>query len=278
MMPMASDPWIDKITHACAYLARVDGHPSLGALARRFGGSPYHFQRTFKRIVGVTPREYAEACRLGRVKRRLRDTGAVTEAVFEAGYGSSGRFYERAAPRLGMPPSIYQKGGAGMQIRYAIVESSLGRVIVGTTSRGICSVALGASDTVLERALVDEYPLATLKRDDGGLGRWTNAVVALLAGRRPRIDLPLDIQATAFQWQVWKALAEIPRGETRTYSDIARAIGRPRAARAVGHACASNPVAVVIPCHRAVPAAGGVGNYRWGPQRKRTLLERERLS
>jgi AraC family transcriptional regulator of adaptative response/methylated-DNA-[protein]-cysteine methyltransferase len=276
MMPLATDPWIDKITHACAYLAQVDGHPSLGALARRFGGSPYHFQRTFKRVVGVTPRQYAEACRLRRVKRRLRDTGAVTDAVFEAGYGSSGRFYERAAPKLGMPPSIYQHGGAGMQIRYAIVESSLGRVIVGATSRGVCAVALGASDNALERALGDEYPLATLSRDDGGLGSWTNAVVALLAGRRPRLDLPLDIQATAFQWQVWKTLAEIPRGETRTYAEIARAIGKPRAARAVGHACATNPVAVVIPCHRAVPAAGGVGNYRWGSERKRKLLDRER--
>jgi AraC family transcriptional regulator of adaptative response/methylated-DNA-[protein]-cysteine methyltransferase len=276
MMPMATDPWIDKITHACAYLAQVDGHPSLGALARRFGGSPYHFQRTFKRMVGLTPRQYAEACRLRRVKRRLRDTGAVTDAVFEAGYGSSGRFYERAAPRLGMPPSTYQHGGAGMQIRYAIVESSLGRVIVGATSRGVCAVALGASDNTLERALVDEYPLATLSRDDAGLGSWTNAVIALLDGRRPRLDLPLDIQATAFQWQVWKALAEIPRGETRTYAEIARAIGKPRAARAVGHACATNPVAVVIPCHRAVPAAGGVGNYRWGSERKKALLDRER--
>jgi len=272
---MAPDPWIDKIKQACAYLARVDGHPALGTLARRFGGSPYHFQRTFKRVVGVTPREYAEACRLRRVKRRLRETAAVTDAMFEAGYGSSGRFYERAAPKLGMPPSIYQHGGAGMKIHYAIVDSSLGRLLVGATARGICSVAMGASDGALERAVVEEYPLATLNRDDGALRRFTSAVVAYVAGRRPRLDLPLDIQATAFQWQVWKALAQIPRGETRTYAAIARAIGRPRAARAVGHACAANPVAVVIPCHRAVPAVGGVGNYRWGPQRKGKLLSTE---
>ena len=278
MLSATTDPWIDRIKHACAYLAKVDGHPALGTLARRFGGSPYHFQRTFKRFVGVTPREYAEACRLRRVKRRLRETGAVTDAVLEAGYGSSGRFYERAVPRLGMRPTIYQNGGAGLEIRYAIVESSLGRLLVGATSRGICSVAMGTSDGALQRALVDEYPQATLNRDDGALRRWTSAVVAYVAGRRPRLDLPIDIQATAFQWQVWKALAEIPRGETRTYSAIACAIGRPRAARAVGHACAKNPVAVVIPCHRAVPEAGGVGNYRWGPQRKKSLLDRERNS
>ncbi|MGB7219810.1 MAG: methylated-DNA--[protein]-cysteine S-methyltransferase [Vicinamibacterales bacterium] len=276
MMATPTDPWIDRITQACAYLAAVDGHPALGTLARLFGGSPFHFQRTFKRIVGVSPREYAEACRLGKVKRHLRQGGAVTDAVLEAGYGSSGRFYERGAPRLGMPPSTYKNGGAGMEIRYAIVESGLGRLLVGATARGICSVSMGASDATLERALVDEYPLATLNRDDGSLQRWTSAVVAYVAGRRARLDLPLDIQATAFQWQVWKALADIPRGETRTYAAIARAIGRPRAARAVGHACAANPVAVLIPCHRVVPASGGVGNYRWGSQRKKSLLERER--
>lgn len=278
MMATPTDPWIDRITQACAYLATVDGHPALDTLARRFGGSPYHFQRTFKRIVGVSPREYAEACRLGKVKRHLRQGGAVTDAVFEAGYGSSGRFYERGAPRLGMPPRIYRNGGAGMRIRYAIVESRLGRLLVGATSRGICAVSMGASDAALERALAGEYPRATLNRDDGTLRSWTSAVVACVAGGRPRLDLPLDIQATAFQWQVWKALAAIPRGETRTYAAIARAIGRPRAARAVGHACASNPVAVLIPCHRVVPASGGVGNYRWGSQRKRSLLDSERDS
>lgn len=276
-----SDHWIEKIRHACAYLATVDGHPSLGSLARRFGGSPYHFQRSFKRIVGVTPREYAEACRLGRVKRRLKANGTVTEAVFEAGYGSSGRFYQRGAPKLGMPPSTYKRGGAGMEIRYTIVDSSLGRLLVGGTSRGVCKIAMGRVDADLIRSLTREYPSATIARDDEALARWTREIVSSVDGqwkessRRP-LDLPLDIQATAFQWRVWKALMAIPRGETRTYGEIARAIGHPRASRAVGNACATNPVAIVIPCHRVLPSTGGVGNYGWGPERKKKLLDRER--
>ena len=271
------NPWVEKIRQACRYLANVEGgHVSLATLARRLGGSPYHLQRNFKRIVGVTPREYADACRLRTVKRRLRESDAVTSAVFDAGYGSSSRFYERAAPKLGMPPSTYRRGGAGMRIRYAVVDSCLGRLLVAATPRGVCSVAMGSSDCELERVVTDEYPAASVVRDDGALARWTGAIVAHLAGRRPRLDLPIDIQATAFQWQVWKALAEIPRGETRTYSEIATEIGRPRAVRAVGHACATNRVAILIPCHRVVPSAGGVGNYRWGADRKKKLLDRER--
>ena len=280
MVSDATDPWIDRIRHACAYLATVDGHPSLDSLAVRFGGSPYHFQRTFKRIVGVTPREYAEACRLRRVKRRLKANGAVTAAVFEAGYGSSGRFYERAAPRLGMAPSTYQRGGAGMEIRYTIVGSSLGRLLVGGTSRGLCKVAMGLADADLIRSLAREYPAAAITRDDETLARWTRPIVAAVDGEwnrasRRLTDVPLDIQATAFQWKVWKALVAIPRGETRTYGEIARAIGHPRASRAVGNACATNPVAIVIPCHRVLPSTGGVGNYGWGPERKKKLLAAE---
>jgi AraC family transcriptional regulator of adaptative response/methylated-DNA-[protein]-cysteine methyltransferase len=245
-------------------------------LARRIGGSPHHLHRNFKRIVGVTPREYADACRLRTVKRRLRESDAVTAAVFDAGYGSSSRFYERAAPKLGMSPTTYRRGGAGVSINYAVVDSRLGRLMVAATPRGVCSVAMGTSDRDLERVLADEYPAATIARHDGALAEWTSAIVSHLEGRRPQLELPIDVQATSFQWQVWKALTRIPRGETRTYAEIAAAIGRPKAVRAVGHACAVNKVAILIPCHRVVPTAGGVGNYRWGAERKKMLLARER--
>ena len=275
----AADPWVDKIRRACVYLSNVDGHPALATLARRLGGSPYHLQRNFKRLVGVTPREYAEACRLGKVKRQLRGGRDVTDAIFEAGYASSSRFYERAVPKLGMAPSVYRRGGAGMTIRYAIVDTaspSLGRLLVGATERGVCAVAMGASDAELAAVLSREYPAATIVNDGGALREWSRAIVAHLAGRRPRLDLPLDVQATAFQWQVWQALAAIPYGETRTYAEVAAAIGRPRAVRAVARACATNPVALAVPCHRVVPAQGGEGGYRWGAERKKALLARER--
>jgi AraC family transcriptional regulator, regulatory protein of adaptative response / methylated-DNA-[protein]-cysteine methyltransferase len=274
----ASDPWVDKVRRATVYLANVDaggGHPSLARLAARLGGSPYHLQRNFKRIVGVTPREYADACRLKTVKRRLRQGGDVTAALFDAGYGSSSRFYERAAPKLGMSPSAYRTGAAGLRIAYAIVDSTLGRLMVAATERGVCAVSMGASDAELTRSLSEEFPRARIEADGGALSRWTAAILSHLAGRMPRLDLPLDIQATAFQWQVWQALAKIPYGETRSYAEVARAIGNPKAVRAVARACATNPVALAIPCHRVVPAAGGVGGYRWGAELKRALLRAE---
>src|SRR5260221_7481808 len=204
----APDPWVEKIRPACVYLGNVDGHPSLATLAARLGGSPYHLQRNFKRLVGVTPREYADACRLKTVERELRRGGDVTGAMFDAGYGSSSRFYERAAPKLGMAPSVYRRGGAGMRIQYAIVESpnpALGRLLVAATARGVCAVALGSADAELARGLEREYPAATIARDADALSGWTSAIVKHLAGRLPRLDLPLDVQATAFQWQVWQA-------------------------------------------------------------------------
>jgi AraC family transcriptional regulator, regulatory protein of adaptative response / methylated-DNA-[protein]-cysteine methyltransferase len=272
------DPWVEKIRRACVYLGNVDGHPSLATLAARLGGSPYHLQRNFKRLVGVTPREYADACRLKTVKRELRRGGGVTGAMLDAGYGSSSRFYERAVPKLGMAPSVYQRGGAGMNIRYTVVDSPLGKLLVAATTRGVCAVAMGASDAELAKGLSREYSAATITEDEGGLSRWTRQILAHLEGRAPRLDLPLDVQATAFQWQVWQSLAAIPYGETRTYGEIAEAIGRPRAVRAVARACATNPVALAIPCHRVVPAAGGEGGYRWGAARKKALLAREHRS
>jgi len=275
----AADPWVEKVRRACVYLSNVEGHPALATLAARLGGSPYHLQRNFKRLVGVTPREYAEACRLGKVKRGLRQSSDITGAMFDAGYGSSSRFYERAVPKLGMAPSVYRRGGAGMSIQYTIVDSSnvaLGRLLVAATPRGVCAVAMGASDADLTRALTREYPAAAITADPGALAGSANAIVAHLAGRQPRLDLPLDVQATAFQWQVWQALAAIPYGETRTYGEVAASIGRPRAVRAVARACATNPVALAIPCHRVLPAAGGTGGYRWGAARKKALLSAER--
>src|SRR5262249_4623869 len=202
----------------------------------------------------------------------------VTGAMFDAGYGSSSRFYERAAPKLGMAPSVYRRGGAGLTVRFTIVDSpnpSLGRLLVAVTDRGVCAVAMAESDGELMQRLAREYPAASIVADPGALARWTRAIVAHLAGRQPRLDLPLHVQATAFQWRVWQALAEIPYGETRTYAEVAAAIGRPRAVRAVARACASNPVALAIPCHRVVPAAGGGGGYRWGAARKEALLRLE---
>ncbi len=271
----AVDPWIDKVRRACVYLANVDGHVSLARLAARLGGSPYHLQRSFKRIVGVSPREYADACRLEKVKRGLRKGDRVTDAMIDAGYGSSSRFYERAASKLAMTPAAYRRGGAGASIAYAIVDSPLGRLLVAASPRGVCAVAMGSSDAELVRAITAEYPSAVLQPAHAALKTWAQRIVRHLEGRRPRLDLPLDIQATAFQWQVWNALARIPYGETRTYKDVAAAIGRPSAVRAVAHACATNPVALAIPCHRVVRTGGGMGGYRWGLSRKKALLAAE---
>jgi AraC family transcriptional regulator of adaptative response/methylated-DNA-[protein]-cysteine methyltransferase len=272
----AADPWVEKIRRACVYLANAEGHPSLAALAARIGGSRYHLQRNFKRLVGLTPRQYAEACRLGKVRRRLRGGDGVTAAMLEAGYGSSSRFYERAVPKLGMLPAVYRRGGTGMSIQYTIVDSALGRLLVAATERGVCAVAMGASDREMAHNLAREYPAATIVPGAGSFTAWTKEILARLAGRRPRIDLPLHVQATAFQWQVWQALAAIPYGETRTYGEIASAIGRPQAVRAVARACATNPVAVAIPCHRVIARSGAVSGYRWGVERKKALLARER--
>ena len=191
--------------------------------------------------------------------------------MFDAGYGSSSRFYERAVPKLGMPPSVYRRGGAGMHIELHDrgLQRTLGRLLVAATPRGVCAVAMGSSDADLTDALSREYPAATIGDGRGRPRADDSAIVAHLAGRQPRLDLPLDVQATAFQWQVWQALSAIPYGETRSYREIAAAIGRPRAVRAVARACATNPVALAIPCHRVVPAAGGSGGYRWGRRAKK---------
>ncbi len=274
--PETVDPWVDKIRRACVYLSNVDGRPLLSTLARRLGGSPYHLQRNFKRIVGVTPRQFADARRLAKVKCELGRGRDITRALFAAGYTSSSRFYEGAGSTLGLLPSSYRKGGAGATIAYATARSPLGDLLVATTDRGVCAVSLGDSAAALHTALRREFPAATLVEDRTRLEPWLAQVIDHLAGSCPRLDLPLDIRATAFQWQVWNALTAIPRGETRTYGEIAKALGRPSAFRAVARACASNRIAIAIPCHRVVPAGGGVGGYRWGIERKSRLLSNER--
>jgi AraC family transcriptional regulator of adaptative response/methylated-DNA-[protein]-cysteine methyltransferase len=269
----ASDPEVAWARRLCREIGAA-GSVRLEALARKAGMSPHHLQRTFKRVVGISPREYAEALRLRAVKARLKRGDAVTEALYEAGFGSSSRLYESADARLGMTPATYRRGGRGMRIQYTIAGSPLGRLLVGATERGVSAVYLHDDDRALESALREEYPAAEIGRDDAR-GPWVEAILAHLSGRRPHLDLPVDVQATAFQWQVWEALRRIPYGETRTYAEVARALGRPRATRAVARACATNRVALVIPCHRVVGKGGALTGYRWGAERKRALLERE---
>jgi AraC family transcriptional regulator of adaptative response/methylated-DNA-[protein]-cysteine methyltransferase len=273
----AGHAWTGRIASACEAIARSGVAPSLASLARRADSTPHHFLRRFKTAVGMTPREFAAARRLDEMKRQLRQQPDVTTAVFEAGYGSSSRFYERAASRLGMAPATYQAGGRGETIRYTTASSSLGRVIVAATVRGVCAVAFGSTDAALVASLRGEFPKAALQVDPSDERGWVERIVREIDGRGTAADLPLDVRATAFQWQVWNALRDIPRGETRTYAEVAVAIGRPKAARAVARACASNPVAVAIPCHRVVPSGGKgtTGGYRWGVERKQALLARE---
>ena len=276
--PRRSSPQSDLIQRACRTIEQnSDALLSLEALSAELRVSPFHLERTFKRHLGITPRQYADALRLDRLKAGLRGGQDVTEALYDAGYGSSSRLYERAPEQLGMTPGTYRRGGRGMKIAYTTVYSPLGRLLVAGTERGICAVSLGDSDQELEQALAGEYPEAAVQRDDSRLKIWVAAIVDHLCGTRPQLDLPLDVQATAFEWRVWQELRKIPYGSTRTYAEIARALGQPKASRAVANACAANPAAVVIPCHRIVRSNGEPGGYKWGSERKRMLLARESL-
>jgi AraC family transcriptional regulator of adaptative response/methylated-DNA-[protein]-cysteine methyltransferase len=267
----------DVAQRICRYIdERADDSPSLSELSARFGLSRHHLARSFKAAIGMTPKAYADMQRIERLRQRLRKGESVTTALYSAGFGSSSRLYERSNALMGMTPSDYRRQGAGTTVSFTVVDTTLGKLLVAATSRGICAVKLGDSEVTLERGLRHEYGAAEVRRDDGTLAPLVGPIVKYIEKGAPLHDLAMDVQATAFTRSVWKALMAIPYGQTRTYGQIAASIGRPTAARAVARACATNQLALVIPCHRVVPSAGGTGGYRWGAARKRKLLERER--
>ena len=273
----ATTPAEALVTQAKAWLdAHLDERVTLPRLAAAIGVSPGHLQRMFTRIMGVSPRTYLAARRLESAKSRLRDGANVTSALHASGYGSSSRFYEQARSSLGMTPTSYKKGGEGMTLQFATADSPIGRLLVAATERGVCAVSIGEDDHSLESSLVAEYPRAAIQRDDDAVGPYLNSVLNHLSNRASLDALPLDVSGTPFQRQVWQTLQTIPAGEQRTYADIATEVGNPTAARAVASACAANPTALVIPCHRVVRSDGGDGGYRWGTERKRALLALER--
>ena len=264
------------IERACAYLSRRLGQAvPLAELAEHVRLSPSHLQRTFTRLVGISPKAYQDALRAGRFRRGLRAGAPVVGAQYDAGYGSSRGVYEGQPTGRGMTPATYRRGGQGATIAYTTVGSPLGRLLVAGTPRGVCAVKLGDADAALVDDLRGEYPAAEIVRDQSGLAEWVATLLAHLGGQSPRLDVPVDVQATAFQWKVWRYLQSIPYGETRAYSEVAEAIGSPTATRAVARACATNRVCLVIPCHRVVQRDGGLGGYRWGVERKRRLIEDE---
>jgi len=274
---LGADPARARLEAALRFLeAQADERPTLAAIAQAAGLSPSHLQRAFTREFGVSPREWLAQRRLETLKGRLKSGESVGLATYEAGFGSSRGVYALAARRLGMPPGRYARGGAGQQIRYAIERSPLGALLVAATSRGVCDVIPGDRIESLIAELRAEFPHATLTREKSGrVSRWARTLARRLReGELPR--LPLDLAGTPFQLAVWRALRDIPFGETRTYGEIAAKLGRPHAARAVASACAANRAAVVVPCHRVTPATGGTGGYRWGRERKRSLLALER--
>lgn len=257
----------------------LDEPITLDMLARQVNMSPYHLQRIFKRFVGLSPKEYQDARRLEAYKDHVRESGDVLDATFEAGFGSSRALYGLAQDRLGMTPGVYGRGGDGQSIRFTIVPSPFGRLLVAVTERGVCAVSLGDDDAILAADLENEFPNAqTIERDDEALRAWVQPIVYYHNGVHAHPTVPLDLQGTDFQRRVWKALQEIPYGETRTYGDIAAEIGHPSAARAVAQACAGNRLALVVPCHRVVRKDGSTGGYRWGVERKARLIEHERTA
>jgi AraC family transcriptional regulator, regulatory protein of adaptative response / methylated-DNA-[protein]-cysteine methyltransferase len=266
----------EAVKAICRFIEQhLDEPLTLELLGRKFRQSPFHLQRRFKAVLGVTPREYADSCRLRLLKRNLQAGDSVTRAMYDAGYGSSSRLYERTASQLGMTPDRYRRGAIAAVIRYTCVDSPLGRMLVAATDRGVCSIQFARNDSELTAGLMREFPFATRKLDDANLRSWVDTLLSQMRGQHSDASLPLDIRATAFQRRVWTYLQSIPFGATRSYSQVAKAIGRPTAQRAVARACATNPVAVAIPCHRVVRNDGAMGGYRWGIGRKKALIALE---
>jgi AraC family transcriptional regulator, regulatory protein of adaptative response / methylated-DNA-[protein]-cysteine methyltransferase len=281
----------DGVRAICRFIEQhLDEPLTLDRLGKEFHQSSFHLQRRFKAVLGITPRAYADSCRLRTLKRNLQAGDSVTRAMYDAGYGSSSRLYEKTASQLGMTPDKYRRGAIAAAIRYTCADSPLGRMLIAATERGICSIQFARTDGELMEGLKREFPFASRKRDEGGLQSWVSALLRHMQGKdldsfssssrsasssSSSSSLPLDIRATAFQRRVWAYLQSIPFGATRSYSQVAKGIGRPRAVRAVARACATNPVAVAIPCHRIVRQDGSMGGYRWGIERKKALLEME---
>jgi AraC family transcriptional regulator of adaptative response/methylated-DNA-[protein]-cysteine methyltransferase len=269
-------PQSDSAKEICRYIEQhLDEPITLERLGKVFQQSPFHLQRRFKAALGITPREYADSCRLRLLKRNLQAGDNVTCAMYAAGYGSSSRLYEKTASQLGMTPDKYRRGAIAATVRYACADSPLGRMLIAATDRGVCAIQFARSDGELIEGLKREFPFALRKPDEGGLQAWVAALLEKMAGRELNAALPLDIRATAFQRRVWTYLQSIPFGATQSYSQVAKAIGQPSASRAVARACATNPVAVAIPCHRVVREDGNISGYRWGVERKKALLEME---
>ncbi len=269
-------PQSDFAKEVCRYIEQhLDEAITLERLGKVFRQSPFHLQRRFKAALGITPREYADSCRLRQLKRNLQAGDNVTRAMYDAGYGSSSRLYEKTASQLGMTPDKYRRGAIAATVRYAIADSPLGRMLIAATDKGVCAIQFARSDGELIEGLKREFPFAVRKPDEGGLQAWVAALLSKMTGHDLNAALPLDIRATAFQRRVWTYLQSIPFGATRSYGQVAKAIGQPTASRAVARACATNPVAVAIPCHRVVREDGSTSGYRWGVERKKALLEME---
>jgi AraC family transcriptional regulator, regulatory protein of adaptative response / methylated-DNA-[protein]-cysteine methyltransferase len=273
----SGNPQSDFAKEICRYIEQhLDEPLTLAHLGKVFRQSPFHLQRRFKAALGITPREYADSSRLRLLKRNLQAGDNVTRAMYDAGYSSSSRLYEKTSSQLGMTPDKYRRGAIAAVVRYTIADSPLGRMLVAATDRGICAIQFARTDEELLEGLKREFPFAVRKLDEGGLQTWVETLLSKMTGRELSASLPLDIRATAFQRRVWTYLQSIPFGSTKSYSDVAKAIGQPTASRAVARACATNPVAVAIPCHRVVREDGNISGYRWGVERKNALLEMER--